>query len=1002
MSVGKSIERFVGIVACLTIGVAASAALPQPAQAARHALLIGVGDYEQKKTGLGPLNAPAHDAEAVANIIARRGIGFDVTVLTDEAVKDKATFNAAFDKFLGRIRAGDEVVFYFSGHGIGLAEKGNFYLLLDNKDQDTFIREERKKPGSARELDTQEKENQRYTQYLAEAALSEAEIEKAIKARGADVIIIIADACRSPASGAKGLVAVNSVRLPAEPTKGTFRLYATRRGQISFDSPENALPATRGKYSSAQKSDKKERKPVNSLFTSVLLSQLVVPRQEINVLFSNVKIDVRERARQLYNKEQVPDFDDSLTSRFYFWVGQDVRDVAALCSTADGELERLRRGVAAGSIFADDIERQRNRLAVCSTDAKDYVAEINSLLRLQEQGGGGALSSTEQGQQQIADANDPFQQCDALASSQLDQNRPQGVRGVDLQAVAIEGRASSDARLPAVDKITRAITACETAVKERGRVARFKFNLGSAHYAMATLSDRLTDKTQSLVEATRHLQDAVDLGYAAAYNGLALLHQNGEYHDPALGKQMPRNLAKARELFQRGADLGHVLALYHLGLAYKNGGLGLNEDLETEGVTVEKRGTGRAFQLLSKAAESGFLPAMIETALALKGAWGAVEINTQRAVELLEIAASRGSWEAMYQLGVLYDQGDTVGDALQQVRDPSDAIIWYARAAEAGHTRSQARLADMLTEGTGLPAPQRDAAGRYWRLAAGGGSMYAQMRLAQLLQEGKLPFRPKMQGKPDGGAEEVQDLYLSAFARGNPRAGYELASLYRTGFPKDRPSDVIPKSPEVAVELFWDTMDRVRQADPTDQVSNPIFEVLSAFELNSMKEGGEAKRADGSELLNEDQVAQLREYGDRSTIKYMNFRDAVLLAKTGVTIWCKSAAFSQAVAIWSWKRPIPPTDPQFAWFERVYNCYEVDPKAEKRKDAKDKQAATPEKQGLKRVREYYKKQYDAWVKERDAADKKAAEGKGQAKEKPRSFTDKIAELLDDGGKPRRR
>ena len=32
----------------------------------------------------------------------------------------------------------------------------------------------------------------------------------------------------------------------------------------------------------------------------------------------------------------------------------------------------------------------------------------------------------------------------------------------------------------------------------------------------------------------------------------------------------------------------------------------------------------------------------------------------------------------------------------------------------------------------------------------------------------------------------------------------------------------------------------------------------------------------------------------------------------------------------------------------------------------------------------------------------AKEGKGEAKEKPRSFTDKIAELLDDGGGKRRR
>ena len=120
-----------------------------------------------------------------------------------------------------------------------------------------------------------------------------------------------------------------------------------------------------------------------------------------------------------------------------------------------------------------------------------------------------------------------------------------------------------------------------------------------------------------------------------------------------------------------------------------------------------------------------------------------------------------------------------------------------------------------------------------------------------------------------------------------------------------------------------------------------------------------------------------------------------------MTITCRGGASAQTIAVLSWKRPLPPTDPQFEWFERVYNCREQDPKAEKRRD-KDKQAAAPEKQGLKRVREYYKKQYDAWVKERDAADKKSKEGKGEAKEKPRSFTDKIAELLDDGGGKRRR
>jgi TPR repeat protein len=1011
MSLLLRFKQFLGAAAFVAASLVLVVAAASPGQAARHAFVVGVGDYDQKKNGLSPLNAPVFDAEAIAQILKRPNIGFSVDMLTDEAVKDKATFNAALEKFLARVSAGDEVVFYFSGHGIGLADKGNHFLLLDAKDQDTFIREERKKPGSARDLDTQEKENHRYEQYITEIAVSENAMEKAIKGRGADVVIIIADACRAQISGAKGLVPVNSLRLPAEPAKGTFRLYATRRGQVSYDSPANTLNQTskkseRSSQAPKGKDDKKEHVSVNSLFTAVLLSQIVVPRQEINILFSQVKLEVRDRARSIYNKEQVPDYDDSLTSRFYFWQGKDNQDLAAQCSTADAELDRLRRGVAAGSIFADDIEAVRNKLAVCSSDKRqDFVEEISSILRLQEQGGGGTLATYERGDDNkpVGDPNDPLQQCDAFASSPLDQSRPQGIKGVDLQSQAIEGRASEERRLPAVDKITRALKACETAVQQRGRVARYKFNLGSAHYAMATLTDAL-NKVESLTQASRYFQEAVDLGYPAAYNALALMHQHGEYRDPADGKQLPPNRQKARELFQRGADLGHVLALYNLGLAYKNGGLGLYDDPEAP--AIANQGAGKAFQYLSKAAESGFLPAMVETALVLKGDWGGLaDRNPKRAAELLEIAASRGSWEAMYQLGSLYDEAkDSQNATLKPLKDYSEAIIWYARAAEAGDTRSQERLAEMLTEGNGLPAAQRDAAGRYWRLAADGGSMRAQMRLASLLRDGRLPFRPKLQGKPDGGAEEILRLYTSAFANGNPEAGLELARLYRTGFPKDRPSEVIPKVPETAVELLWTTMDRVRQARPTSPEANPMVEVYSGFELLAMQEAGEAKRSDHSELINEDQIDQLKtDYGDRSTLKFLNFKEAVQLARVNVTITCKIEAFSRSIAFWSWKRSVPPTDPQFEWFERYYECRESEPENPRKRDAgnKDKQSVAPETQGLKRVREFYKKQYEAWTKQRETSEKGQDEAK--VKQRPQSFTDQIAALLtEEDGKSRRR
>lgn len=63
-----------------------------------------------------------------------------------------------------------------------------------------------------------------------------------------------------------------------------------------------------------------------------------------------------------------------------------------------------------------------------------------------------------------------------------------------------------------------------------------------------------------------------------------------------------------------------------------------------------------------------------------------------------------------------------------------------------------------------------------------------------------------------------------------------------------------------------------------------------------------------------------------------------------------------------------------------------------------KPASAGEFQGLKRVREFYRKQYEAWLKEGEAVDR----GKGKAKEKVQSFTDKISQMLVDGDNRRKR
>src|SRR5262245_35695842 len=98
-------------------------------------------------------------------------------------------------------------------------------------------------------------------------------------------------------------------------------------------------------------------------------------------------------------------------------------------------------------------------------------------------------------------------------------------------------------------------------------------------------------------------------------------------------------------------------------MAYKNGELGLSVGTSAGGTTSQAADASTvttrqalAFQYLSKSAEGGYVPAMIQTALALHNERG-VQRNPKRAVELLELAASRGSSEAMFFLGEIYRIG---------------------------------------------------------------------------------------------------------------------------------------------------------------------------------------------------------------------------------------------------------------------------------------------------------------------------------------------------------
>ena len=941
----------------------------------RHALVVGVGAYKEA-SGLKSLAAPPTDAELVKVALESQGVDFIVDVLKDSDIRDKDSFESALKRFLGRVKSGDDVLFYFSGHGFSVPDKGNFFLLESAKSQAVYLKDLGN--AAARDLDTQDKKDRKYAEWISDIALSETAIEAAINAVKPDVIIIIIDACRNLIGDTKGASVVTSgIGLPREISIGTYRLYSASRGQVSLDTPDRGrasrLMAQDAKRDE-KKDDKKPDKREASLFTRVLLNEMQTPRLEIGSLFRQVKRQVRDQARN-QGVEQIPDYYESQGADDYFLRQVSSQaELTARCSTARTEMDQLRFAVRAGGIGRDQIEAKRAELAPCSND---FAIEIDKMLRLDGQGAG-ALSSTSLGQfVSSAKIDDPIELCEVIGSSPFDPNRQQGIAGFDVQQIALAAVGKPDDRAQAVEAMQRAIAGCESAVQARPRVARYKFNLARTHYALATLTDDKLVRQASLVQASKHTQDAADLGYVAAYNNLALMYQNGEFYETGGSsvKALAPDRGRAFNYLKRGADQNHVVALYNLGMAYKNGELGLevspvtNQPAPDALSPTSRTRAALSFQYLSRAAEGGYVPAMIETAILLHD-WRDIPPNPKRAVELLETAASRGSWEAMYWLGQIYYIG--------ALRDFPMAAIWYARAAEAGDSRSQTRLASMLLSGQGLPAAQPDAAGRYLRLSSDAGSIEAQMLLAGRLKENRISFRPRTDGKIDGGAWEIRSLYESAFARGRPEAGLHLARLFRTGFPVDRPSDVIPKSAPEAARLLWDTIDKVRNADPSAAEADPRFEVEAAVELIKMYDAGETSGVSGANAITQDQIDQLKsDYGDVSRLK---------LIKTSFvgTVFCPNGDgdhWEFWSMVWDGKKVLTALDAQFDWFERRYKCKDYT-KAERdllkdEKKAKDVVKDT-DRGVVKRTRDVFKREFEAAQKDKD---------------KKRSFVDRMVDLV---------
>jgi formylglycine-generating enzyme required for sulfatase activity len=245
------------------LGVLLALLASPPADAARRALVVGNDNY----TSVTRLRNARADAEAMAD--AFRKAGYEVDLALDRTLKQ---LQADVRSFRRKVAGGDEVVVFFSGHGVQLG--GTNYLLptdvgAQNEDQ------------------------------VKDDALSLSSVLEGLRERKPRFTLAIVDACRDNpfastgrAIGGRGLTGVSGAT-------GQMVIYAAGEGQRALDrlGPTDTVR--------------------NGLFTRVFLQEIAKPGVPIRDVLYRVRDEVATLAETVKH-EQVPAVYDQVRGTFYF------------------------------------------------------------------------------------------------------------------------------------------------------------------------------------------------------------------------------------------------------------------------------------------------------------------------------------------------------------------------------------------------------------------------------------------------------------------------------------------------------------------------------------------------------------------------------------------------------------------------------------------------------------------------------------------------------------
>jgi hypothetical protein len=240
----------------------------ESAHAARYALLIGNDSYQEVPT----LRNARADAEAMGTALQKAG--YAVTVTKDRNLKQ---MKDDVREFKSLIKGGDEVFFFYSGHGVQI-EAMNYLLPVDVR---------------------AESEDQ-----VRDDALALSDVLSDLRAQKPALTLAVVDACRDNpfkgtgrAIGGRGLTGVGGAN-------GQMVIYSAGEGQQALDRLSEGDPVR------------------NGLFTRVFMKEMERPGVPIDQVARQVRAEVNRQALTVKH-EQVPAIYDQVIGQFYFYAQND-------------------------------------------------------------------------------------------------------------------------------------------------------------------------------------------------------------------------------------------------------------------------------------------------------------------------------------------------------------------------------------------------------------------------------------------------------------------------------------------------------------------------------------------------------------------------------------------------------------------------------------------------------------------------------------------------------